>query len=62
MGKKQLQESKQHNKKMESIKVGEGMFLKPNRKGYGLYLNPFIGNPKNYLLSYLKNLFQISKF
>lgn len=45
--KKQLEESKRHNKKMESISVGEGMFLKPYRKGYGLYLNPFRGNQKN---------------
>jgi len=34
MGKTQLEESKQHNKKMEGIKVGEGMFLKPYRKSY----------------------------
>jgi len=60
MGKKQLEESKRHNKKMESIKVG--MFLKPYIKGYGIYFNPFRGNPKNYLLSYQKNLFQTSKF
>lgn len=49
-GKKQLEESKRHNKKMESIHVGNGMFLKPYKKGYGLYLNPFkgaIGGKKN---------------
>jgi len=62
MGKKQLEESKWHNKKIESIKVGEGMFLKPYRKVYGLYLNPFRGNPKNLLLSYLKNLFKFRNF
>jgi len=47
MWKKQLEESKRHNKKIESIKVGKGMLLKPYRKGYGLYLNPFRGIPKN---------------
>jgi len=47
MGKKQFEESKRHNTKMESIKVDEGIFLKPYRKGYGFYLNPFRGIPKN---------------
>jgi len=40
MGEKQLEDSKRHYKKMESIK--ESII----RKGYGLYPNPFRGNPK----------------
>jgi len=39
MGKKQLEESNRHNNKIECIKVGEGMFLKPYRKSNGLLLN-----------------------
>lgn len=45
---KQLEETKRHNEAMEAItlgKDGEGLFLKPYRKGLGLYLNP---QPKNY--------------
>ena len=39
--KQQLDESKRHNKQIEGVAVGDGMYLKPYRKGYGLYLNPF---------------------
>lgn len=42
--KKDLLEKKRHNLKMESIAVGNGLHLKPYRKGFGLYLNP---QPKN---------------
>ena len=38
--KKQLQENIRHNKSMESIAIGKGLFLGPYRKGLGLYLNP----------------------
>lgn len=44
----QLEEGKRHNETMEAIalgKPGHGMFLKPYRKGLGLFLNP---QPKNY--------------
>lgn len=40
---KQLEENARHNRKMEAIAIGKGLFLKPYRKGLGLYLNP-----KNY--------------
>lgn len=38
--KKQLNESIRHNKSMESISIGKGLFLGPHKKGLGLYLNP----------------------
>lgn len=44
---KQLEESKRHNKEMETIalgKKGSGLYLKPHRSGLGLYLKP----SKNY--------------
>lgn len=37
---KQLQESKRHNKKMESIAVGKGLYLAPYQDGSGVYLTP----------------------
>lgn len=46
--KTQLDESKRHNQTMEAIslgKSGHGLFLKPYRKGLGLYLQP---QSKNY--------------
>lgn len=33
-----LEEKKRHNQKMESIALGNGLHLKPYRKGFGLYL------------------------
>lgn len=36
--KKQLKESKRHNKMMEAIALGKGLYLKPYKKGLGLYL------------------------
>jgi len=36
--------SEQHNKKMEAIAFGRGLYHKPYRKGLGLYLKPY---PKN---------------
>lgn len=41
-GKNQLSEAQRHNRQMEAIalgKSGNGLFLKPYRKGLGLYLN-----------------------
>lgn len=40
--KQQLEESKRHNQKMESIAIGsggsgEGLYLKPHKNGYGLF-------------------------
>lgn len=35
----QLKEAQRHNEAMEAIAIGKGFFLKPYRKGFGLYLN-----------------------
>lgn len=37
---KQLAESERHNRHMEAIAIGKGLFLKPYRQGLGLFLNP----------------------
>ncbi|KAG4068965.1 hypothetical protein HA402_005113 [Bradysia odoriphaga] len=42
--KNQLKESQRHNKTMETIAMGGGLFLKPFKSGLGLYLHP---NSKN---------------
>ena len=39
--KNQLKESERHNKMMESIAMGKGVFLAPYKRGSGLYLNPY---------------------
>jgi len=39
----QLDESKRHNKRMESIALGKGLYLKPYKTGLGLYLKPHSG-------------------
>uniref|UniRef100_A0A1B0FM51 Phospholipase A2-like domain-containing protein n=1 Tax=Glossina morsitans morsitans TaxID=37546 RepID=A0A1B0FM51_GLOMM len=44
-GREQLAEATRHNRHMESIAMGRGLYLKPYRKGYGLYYRP---NPKNF--------------
>lgn len=36
--KKNLKESKRHNRTMEAIALGKGMYIKPYKKGSGLYL------------------------
>jgi hypothetical protein len=36
---KQLEESERHNKTMEAIAMGKGLFLKPYKKGLGLFLD-----------------------
>lgn len=40
--KKQLEENKRHNLAMEALKLkrGNGLFLQPYKKGFGLYLSP----------------------
>lgn len=43
MAQKNYQESQRHNKMMEAVALGKGLYLKPHKKGAGLYLNP----PKN---------------
>lgn len=40
--KEQLKESERHNKMMESIAIGKGVFLAPYKNGSGLYLSPYI--------------------
>lgn len=34
----QLKEAKRHNQRMESVAIGKGLYLKPYKKGYGLYV------------------------
>lgn len=38
---KQFQEAVRHNKTMEAIAMGKGMYLAPYRKGMGMYLRPY---------------------
>ena len=40
-GKKDLTESIRHNKTMEAIALGKGLYLKPYKQGLGLFLKPF---------------------
>lgn len=40
-----LEEDKRHNKAMEALAVGKGLYLKPYKKGYGLVCG---GSSKNY--------------
>lgn len=37
--KKELSEAQRHNKTMESIALGKGLYLRPYKKGYGLAIN-----------------------
>ena len=41
--KQQLEKNRRHNKTMESIAMGKGLYLKPYKRGFGLYLNPWEG-------------------
>ena len=41
--KAEIEEMKRHNKNMEAIAIGKGLYLKPYRKGYGLTLKPYSG-------------------
>lgn len=50
--KREFEESKRHNKVIESIaigqtKTGSGIYLRPYKRGYGIYLQPF-PKSKNY--------------
>ena len=35
------EEKKRKFRKIESVAVGEGLYLKPYRKGYGFFLKPY---------------------
>ena len=39
-GKEQLAEANRHNRYMESIATGKGLYLKPYKTGFGLYYSP----------------------
>lgn len=39
----ELEESKRHNKTMEAIALGKGLYLKPYKTGLGLHLKPYSG-------------------
>ncbi len=39
----QLDESKRHNKTIEEITLGKGLYLKPYKSGLGLHLKPYGG-------------------
>lgn len=41
----QLEEAQRHNKTLEAIAMGKGLFLKPYKKGLGLFYHP---QPKNF--------------
>ena len=41
--KSELEESKRHNKTMEAIALGKGLYMKPFKKGYGVFLKPYSG-------------------
>lgn len=43
---KDLKEKERHNRAMEAVAVGKGLYLAPYKRGYGLYLQPY--QPKNY--------------
>lgn len=42
-GQKNFEEAQRHNKSMEAIAIGKGVFLGPYRKGCGIYLAPYKG-------------------
>lgn len=44
--KQQLDESQRHNRTMESIALGKGMYLQPYKSGLGIFLNPYTSRPK----------------
>ena len=41
--KEQVKELTRHNKMMESIAIGKGLYLAPYKNGSGLYLSPYQG-------------------
>jgi len=40
-----LAEAKRHNRALESVSIGKGLYLRPYKKGYGLYKHMY---PKNF--------------
>jgi len=48
MAKENMEEKKRHNRKIKSVAVGEGLYVKPYRKAYGFFL-------KKKLISLLPN-------
>jgi len=36
-----MEENKRHSRKIESVAVGEGLYLNPYRKGYGFFLKDY---------------------
>lgn len=46
---RRLAETQRHNQAMEAIalKHGKGLYLKPHKKGLGLYMTPFVRRAKN---------------
>lgn len=45
--KKQLEEANRHNRTMESIAMGKGLYLKPYKTGLGVFLRPAAAAAKN---------------
>lgn len=41
IARKELQEANRHNKTMEAIAIGKGLYLAPYKKGTGLFLKPY---------------------
>jgi len=41
MAKEDMEEKKRHSRKIKSVAVEEGLYLKPYRKGYGFFLKPY---------------------
>lgn len=60
--KKQLEENQRHNKTMESIALGKGLFLQPYKKGFGLSINPGIKKKKKLFEKTLFKKKKSSKF
>lgn len=40
-GKEELAEATRHNRHMEAIAMGKGLFLKPYKTGYGLFYSAY---------------------
>ena len=45
--KRQLEESQKYNKVMETIGLSTGLYLKPHKTGYDIYLKPYSGRGLN---------------
>jgi len=60
-----MEERKRHSRKIESVAVGEGLYLKPYRKSYGFFPKPYskgkgIKKRKNKFVCYPEYHHQIS--